>query len=139
MNASFEEKSAWIMLVSLVIIATGYHVFAAQMWANGVDILAAYVPLFTVAVVLLVTALIAGHVLAAILNRPDSEDERDKLVGLKAESNSSWLLGVGVLLAIGHMVVSTDSVLTAHILMLALFASEILKCALQVFYYRRGF
>ena len=138
MNASFEEKSVWIVLTSMLILFTGYYVVAARMWANGIDVLAAYVPLFVITVILLVVALVIAHIIAAITNRPEDSDERDKLIVWRAESNSSWVLGAGVLIAIAHMVISPDTVLTAHILLMSMIASEIMKAVMQIIYYRRG-
>ena len=139
MNASFEEKSVWIVLVTIVILYSGYYFVAAQMWADGVDTLITYVPLFAIVVIALSTVLAIAHIVAAIVSRPQGRDERDKLINWRAESNSSWVLAIGVLAAIAHMVISTDNVLTAHILLMSLIASEIIKAVLQIAYYRKGF
>ena len=138
MNASFEEKSVWIVLTSMVVLYSAYYFVAARMWANGADTLIAYVPLFVIIVIALSTVLVVAHIVAAIVSRPEGRDERDKLIGWRAESNSSWVLATGVLLAIAHMVISPDTVLTAHILLMSLIASEILKAVMQIVYYRRG-
>ncbi len=139
MNASFEEKSTWIQLVGTTLVLGGYFVVAGRMLAAGVRELPAFVPLFVVAVVVLVALLVAGHVVAAVTGRTDSGDERDRLIGWRAEARSSWLLGVGVLAAITALVLDVDRVWVAHLLLLALFLSELLRFVLQVVSYRRGF
>lgn len=138
MNASFEEKSVWIQLISLTVGMGLYFVAAGYMLYNGANILIAYMPLFAVAVAFIVAVNVAGHVIVAIANRPDDRDERDRLIAWRAESNSSWILGVGVIVAIGCMIVSVGEVWVAHLLLLSLFLAEVGKDIIQLVYYRRG-
>ncbi|MYD95946.1 MAG: hypothetical protein F4X98_00980, partial [Gammaproteobacteria bacterium] len=79
MDMSFEEKSVWIQLIGLVVGLGGYAVVAGLMLSNGVDALPAFVPVFAVAIVLVVAINVAGHVVAAISGRSDEADERDQL------------------------------------------------------------
>ena len=138
MNASFEERSVWIQLLSLLLVLGGYSYVAGHMLANGVTALPAYAAVFTVSVVLMVIVLVAGHVVMAIASRPEKRDERDRLIGWRAENYSGWLLATGVLTGITAMVVSVPNVWVAHLLLLSLFLSEMLKLVLQLVYYRRG-
>lgn len=138
MNASFEEKSVWIQLISLVVGLGAYLVVAGSMLSNGVDVLPAYGAVFMVAVGLIVAVNVVGHIVVVIVSRPEGRDERDRLIGWRAESNSSWILAAGVLIAIACMVVSVDDVWVAHLLLLSLFATEIAKDVIRLVYYRRG-
>ncbi|WP_165225353.1 hypothetical protein [Aquisphaera insulae] len=138
MNASFEEKSVWIQLVGTVVGLGAYFFVAGRMLAAGVRILPAYAPLFAVSVVLMVIFLVVGHAAVAIASRPEGRDERDRLIGWRAENNSSWLLAAGILFAITGMVFSIDNVWIAHLLLLSLFLSEVLGFILRIVYYRRG-
>ncbi len=138
MGSSFEEKSVWVQLSSMVLVLGGYFVVAGSMMAGGVNTLIAYVPLFVTAVVLMVIVLIAGHILAAITGRPEPRDERDRLIEWRAESNSSWVLAIGVLAGISCMVLGYESVWVAHLLFGSLFLSSVLGFVLQLVYYRRG-
>ena len=138
MDTSFEEKSVWIQLVSLVVGLGGYLVVAGLMLSNGVTALPPFVPVFAVAIILIVAINIAGHVVAAINGGADDADERDRLIGCRAESRSSWILGVGVIGAIMALILSVGSVWVAHLLLISLFVSEVAKEVLQIVYYRRG-
>lgn len=138
MSASFEEKSVWIQLVGTTVSLGAYFVVAAMMLVAGVTTIGAFVPLFGVAVALLVAMLVAGHVVVAVASRTSDPDERDRLVEWRAESGSAWLLATGVFLAIAGLVVAVDAVWIAHLLLVSLFASTVLKYALQLRYYRRG-
>ncbi|MCY4015162.1 MAG: hypothetical protein OXG82_20920 [Gammaproteobacteria bacterium] len=138
MDTSFEEKSVWIQLLSLVVGLGGYLVVAGLMLTNGVSALPAFVPVFAVAIVLIVVINVAGHVAAAIASRADEADERDQLIGWRAESRSSWILGLGVIGAIIALILSVGGVWVAHLLLISLFCSEAAKEVLQIVDYRRG-
>ncbi len=138
MNASFEERSVWIQLVSMSLILGGYFFVAWRMLSQGVTALPPYAFVFAVAVVLMVIVMIAGYTAVAIASRPEGRDERDRLIEWRAESNSSWLVGAGVLAGITGMVLAIPNVWIAHGLLLSLFLSTELKLVLQLVYYRRG-
>lgn len=138
MNASFEERSVWIQLVGMLLVLGGYSFVAWQMLSRGVTALPAYVAVFAVSGILMVIVIVAGHVAVAIASRPDDRDERDRLIGWRAESYSGWLVATGVLAGIAGMVLSVPNVWVAHLLLLSLFLSEVLKLVLQLVYYRRG-
>ena len=119
-----------------MLIAYG-AVAGSMLWA-GVMHIVPYVPVFAVAVALLVVLMIVGHAVAAIVGRPEGRDERDKLIVWRAESNAAWVLGVGVLAALAGLAVSINNVWIAHVLLLSLFLSEMAKLVFQIVYYRRG-
>lgn len=138
MNASFEERSVWIQLFSMVVVLGSYLVKAAGMLSDGITNIMAFVPLFFASVLLLVTVLVAGHIVAAIAGGPGSSDERDRLIGWRAESRSSWILSVGVLAAIAGLVMSIDHVWVAHLLLVSMLLTDVAKYVFQIVYYRRG-
>lgn len=138
MSASFEEKSVWVQLVATSGVLGAYFVVAGRMYAVGVRHLVPYVPLFAVAVVALVAVLVVGHIAVVVASRPEGRDERDRLIGWRAESHSGWILASGVILAIMGMIASYDDVLVAHLLLLSLLVSQVTAFVLQLVYYRRG-
>lgn len=139
MLPSFEERSVWVQLVGLGLVLGGYFASAGPMLARGVMEMAPYISVLAVCLVLLIVVQIVGHIAAAMLGGTDDEtDERDRLIGWKAEARSSWVLGAGVFGAIGALAFGVEAAWVANGLLLALFASEMLKLALQVVSYRRG-
>lgn len=138
MNASFEEKSTWITLASLIVVFGGYFVVAGRMLAAGVDEMIAFVPLLALVTVLLVVVLSGGHAVAALLRRPEPPDERDRIIGWRAEYRSSWVLGVGVLAAVFALALPIARVWIAHGLLASIFLSEVLEKSLRLIDYRRG-
>lgn len=137
-GASFEEKSVWIQLVGVSVALGGYFAVAGWMLARGITVLPAFVPLFIVSIVLLVAILAAGHIIAALVGRPEAADERDRFIEARAESRTGWILAAGVIMAIQGLVVGIEAVWVAHLLLLSLFVSELVRFALQLLYYRRG-
>lgn len=138
MGASIEEKSVWVQLVGMVVALGAYFVLAGRLLAAGVEAMPAYAALFIVATVGLVVALVAGHVVMAIVSRPEGRDERDRLIEWRAEHNSGWVQAAGVLTAVACMVVGVGNVWTANLLLLSMAASQVLSYVLRLVYYRRG-
>ena len=135
---SFEEKSVWIQLVCTLLVLGGYLATAWQMLSRGITDLPEYVPVFAGAVMLMVIVVVAGHIVVAIAKKPDGRDERDRLIEWRSESQSGWLVAAGVLAGITAMILSVPNVWVAHLLLLSLVLSEVLKFVLQLVYYRRG-
>lgn len=138
MNASFEERSAWVQLVALLLMMGGYFVGAGAIASRGETSLMSYLPLFIVAVVLLVVLMVIGHIVASVFGGAGERDERDKLIVWRAESNASWVLGAGTIAAIAGLMFEIGNVWIAHLLLVSLLLSALLKLAMQLIYYRRG-
>lgn len=138
MSTSFQEKSVWIQLIGTLLGVCIYAVLAGRMHAAGVVAVSAYMPILVAAVVLMIVLLIAGHAAAAIVSQPEERDERDRLIGWKAEARSSWLLAVGIIAAIAGVLFSIQAIWIAHTLLLSLAASTVLCYTLRLVYYRRG-
>ena len=139
MDTSFEEKSVWIQLLGLGAGFGIYFIIAAIMLADGVRFLGAYVPVFILALVVLIAILASGHFIAFILGgNPPKPDERDRLIEWRAESNASWILGAGAMMAIGAMIAGVGNVWIAHLLMHSMLLSQVAKLGFQLLYYRRG-
>ena len=138
MKKSFEEKSVWITLVSMLAIFGYYFVVAARMESAGSTAVVEFVPLFVSVVVLMVVVIVIGHIVVAIASRPEGRDERDRLIEWRAESKASWVLGVGVLAGIWSAATSVDNVWIAHLLLLFLISSEVVKSVSKLLYYHRG-
>jgi hypothetical protein len=137
-RTSFEERGAWIQLIGLLVAFGAYFFIALQLLTAGVMNVLAYAGLLVPTVVLLVVVLIAGYVVAAITGRTDGPDERDTLIEGKAERNSGWILGAGVIFAIGGLIVGVAAAWVVNLLLFALVVSEVTRTGLQIVYYRRS-
>ena len=137
-GASFEERSVWIQLISIVLGLGAYFACASVMMSHGVLAPPAYIPLFGVAVVLIVAINIVGHIAAALASRPEGPDERDRLIEWRADAKGGLILGFGVFAAIGAIAISVEPLWVAHLLLGSVFIAEVGRCSLQLWYYRRG-
>jgi hypothetical protein len=138
MNASFEERSVWIQLAAVAISLGAYFVIAWRMFTRGIDVLVPYVPLFFGAVLAMALILVIGHVVAALFGKCEAPDERDRLIHWRSESESAWVLVVGMFAALTCLVFSLSSVMVAHVLLMSLFVTQLFQFGLQIRYYRGG-
>jgi fatty acid desaturase len=139
LDTSFEEKSAWVTLLALVAVFGCYFLMAARMLSAGVTETATpFVPLFIVITVLLVIVLAVGHAAAAIVSGGDKRDERDQQIERRAESNSGWILAVGVISAVFALALPIGKAWIANGLLMSLVVSEVVNYVLRLYYYRRG-
>ncbi|PCJ51693.1 MAG: hypothetical protein COA70_13665 [Planctomycetota bacterium] len=137
-STSYEEKSVWIQLLTILAVLGAYFAQALSMLLDGNLDLAAYTWSFLGSLVVLVIVQVAGHVFTALMAKPEQADERDSLIAWKSESRSSWIMGVGILSAISAMLLEVETVWVAHLLLLSLCLSEVCKDVLQIVAYRRG-
>lgn len=138
---SFREKSAWGMMV--VLLLAGIYYFKRVIGVS-IEQGAAAPPslrfLLTYIVAVVILSIIVNIIVAA--SNPDEAeapaDEREKLVLAKAGHLSGIVLGVGVVSALWHYSVNQDGHLMFHIAFGSLMVSQVTEYALQVFYLRRG-
>ena len=146
MNLSFQEKSLWVMLASLVFgfgfyfaNAFGAHAeLAAHAPGQSADLMAPYVGLFIAAVILLVVVSVAGHVVIALAERNPQTDERDRLIALKGTSYASYVLATGVFLALTAAVFTPGNFVFTHVLLAFWVLAELVAIGSQLVMHRRG-
>ncbi|MDX2017738.1 MAG: hypothetical protein SFY95_08895 [Planctomycetota bacterium] len=138
MNASYQEKSVWVQLASLLVGLGAYFVFAGRLLLAGEREMSAFAGLSIAAVVAMVVLLVVGHALAAIGPRPEPSDERDRVISWRSEYRSSWINVAGVLGAVTAMALGVESVWTANVLLLALALAEVVGLVLRLVAYRWG-
>lgn len=155
MDMSFKEKSAWISLLSTVLIF-GYYFFQLLGLGNlpSDEVKQAVATLAVKTVVLIAVVEAVFHAMLAATNRKAAEmgaDERDNLIALKANNYGYTVLVIGVIFGLGHMVIvefnpqfTSESslqipMLKSHILLFSLILSEVVRFAGQVLLYRRGY
>lgn len=135
---SFKEKSIWISLVTTILIF-GYYFLRIFQMANNEEATHTEIAVFFISVIVLIVIVeTILHILLAIFHRPEAEDERDRLIELKATRNAYYLLVAGVFTAIVGFVVSAAPILVAHIILFFFILAETGAFITQLFYYRRG-
>jgi hypothetical protein len=127
---STREKTAWISLVTTVLVWVPYFWFFAP--APGMA-----TPVLTAAIVVQVLLQIGAHVVLRVRRAP--KDERDSAIDLAALRNAYWVVLVALALPIfAPPLWSAGRTPTAQVLLACLVLGELARFGTQVTGYRRG-
>ncbi len=138
MNKSFHEKSIWISLATISLIFGYYFVRVFKMVSQDqINVVESIVLLISVIVMVIVVEVVF-HIILALRARPQIQDERDRLIELKATRNAYFVLVFGIFLPIACIAASVRPFIVAHVIMFVFVLSEIAQFLSQLFYYRRG-
>jgi hypothetical protein len=133
---TFQEKSLWLVFVSLV-GAFGFYV-ATVFPTDATDVMPHQVVLFVLAIVMLVIAQILGHALIAIADRRTETDERDRLFELKGTRNAAYVLATGVFTSLCLALLIPGNFVFTHVLLGFWVLAQLVETGSQLFLYRRG-
>lgn len=138
---SFREKSAWITLITLIVLTLFYLTHLPPPWflnpPSGFmfHVLVAGVGAFVVIE-------IVAHVIVAIRAPRDAKaprDERERLIALKATSIAAYvyaILSLGSVFTVIHL--GANEIGVAFCVFLSFILAEIVNYAARIVYYRRG-
>lgn len=115
---SFLEKSAWITVVTLVIVYGQYFFWLGSGYAAGtpVPLEATLRPLITTTVLWIVTLVIGHAVIGGFSGRGETGqgDERDRLIEMKASQPTAVVMGFGLFGIIAMAYAGIDRALIVH-------------------------
>jgi hypothetical protein len=135
---SFKEKSIWISLIATALIFGYYAIRVFQIETNQ-NVGHAEMVLFTLTIIIsIIVVEIVSHILLAIAHRPETADERDEAIELKATRIAYFLLVIGVFAAVGQFWFSPTPPFICHILLFSFILAEIASDITRLVYYRRG-
>lgn len=146
MDLTFKEKSTWGLLLGIVLVSVYYFPQAFDA-VNGAAGSWRLVGLSIAGVIALIAIEIVYHVIIAAVSPSETgEDERDKLIDLKAERAAGFALGFILFWIVGRIIATTampelgePSVLMVAVWILAaITASEVVKLLAVIAYYRVG-
>jgi hypothetical protein len=147
---SFQEKS---VIVSLLTSTVVYAVFAVLVWqryrAGSFDtdsVLVFWGRALLILIGLQIIFQVVAQILLAIFHTivtgeeedPSFEDERDKLIELKATRNQFVMFGAGVLLATAALAFGLSVTVMFVTLIAFLIIAELFSSVSKLVYYRRG-
>lgn len=131
----FQEKSAWVMSVALLAGGAFYIKSVAAASAALGNLAPPNMPsLLTYTIILIVLAVI-GHIVIAALAPEDANeatDERERRTNERAGHLSGYVLGVGVLLALGLYLFTYDGNIMFYVLFGSLMLSQLVEYGLQI-------
>ncbi len=148
-NMPFREKSAWIQLISAVVVWVYYFRTVALALAAGRDV--HFVSLFVGCIVGLVLLQIVLSIVAALFALRDAKapsDERENLIALKSARIAFIVLNIGIItLALAGPlfakpllpgVADAGMIVMVNGILLAMVIAELVRCASQIVYFRLG-
>ena len=147
---SFQEKSAWGLLIGLVAVSVFYFPAAFSV-VETIESAGSGVPLIALIIagtIALVVIEVVYHTVIAAWSPKDAgvSDERDRLIDLKSERNAGFVLGFSLFWLIGWILAQSvfeaypvpQPLAIAVYIMLAITVSEVAKLGSQIWYYRIG-
>jgi len=145
-SLSFHEKSAIGTLIALWFIGIFYFHSVWDLWQAGQLHPASMTALATVLVILLVVILVGYHIVIALIQKPQIDDERDRLVAWRAGNISGLVLGIAVISIVSHILIGgvfgstlvQSPMLIANALIAAVFLATVVELVLTLVFYRRG-
>jgi hypothetical protein len=135
-GASFQQKSATLMLLTLAVV---YPVYVVMTWRLP----ALTVPLFLGSAVLITVVAIVGHMAIALLHVPLDEvntaaDERDHAAVRYGAQRAYYVLGLGMWGVPAVSFFQRNMLVVANVAFVFIVVAEIVKYASIVRYYGRG-
>jgi len=137
----FREKSAWISMLSMLVIYGFYFGTLVATTAAPQSGNLAYGLTLVQTVVVLIVAQVALHIAVAIHKPTEAQlprDEREKLIDLKATRIAFYGLASGVVVACLFGSLNPPVFFNTNSLLLILVTSEIVRSGSQIIYYRLG-
>jgi len=144
MDMTFQEKSAWGLLIGIGLVSFFYFPAAFDI-ADSAPHPSALIGISIAGVIALIVIEATYHaVIAGSSGSDGSMDERDAMIDMRSERNSGYVLAVGLFWLVGHIVAThslaeTEPVgaLTVAVwILFVLTASEVAKLIFQIWDYR---
>lgn len=135
----FQEKSAWIMSLALLIGGALYFGVVAVMSAASNQLAPPILPIVVVYTVILVIVAILGHVVIAAMSPKDANaplDERDRRILDRAGHVSGYVFGVGVVLSLGLYLLFYSGNALFYGVFASLMIGQLAEYAIRIFLYR---
>ena len=140
---SFREKSAWITLITLVLMSL--------LWAThfpwGRDFTLAPEPnpfvfhALVLATISFVVIVVVAHIVVAVLAPREANaraDEREQLIGLKATRLGAYAYVALSMSSVFLIHLGANEIGLAYFLVVSLVVAEAVSCAARIVYHRRG-
>ena len=135
----FHEKSAWVMVLGLLVTSFLYFSKVISMSYGG-SIVPPNLPALLVYTVILVVIAVVGHILIASFSTKEANarlDERERQIFTKAGYFSGNVFGFGVVFSLAVYLFSHSGHLLFYMAFASLVLSQVLEYVLQIYFYRR--
>jgi hypothetical protein len=139
---AFLERSIVVQIVSILLV---YGFFGARLWgfwdqppmsfaAAGAIMVFALIGI----TICMIIINIAAHIALAFYARPETPDERDRVIGLRGSRNAYGVLAVGVWCVLYLAITGVPHGALLYAIMGAFALAELVRLGSQLVYYRLG-
>ncbi|MCX7552268.1 hypothetical protein OS175_00130 [Marinicella sp. S1101] len=138
---SFQEKSAWVMVVGLVVSTVLYAFLVYVMSSAAGQLVPLHIPVLVAFTVVLTLIAVVGHIVIAIFSPKEANaraDEREQRIIDKSGYLSSNVLGFGVITSLMVYLFFYNGELLFYGVFGSLIVAQILEYMLQIYYQRRA-
>lgn len=138
---SFQEKSAWIMLVGLAVSTVLYTYVVYVMSSAAGQLVPPNIPVLVAFTVVQTLIAVVGHIVIAIISPKEANakmDEREQRIIDKSGYLSSNVLGFGVITSLMVYLFFYSGELLFYGVFGSLIVAQILEYMLQIYYQRRA-
>jgi len=144
MDMTFQEKSAWGLLISIGLVSFFYFPAAFDI-ADSASHPSALAGISIAGVIALVIIEAIYHsVIAGSSGSGGSMDERDAMIDMRSERNAGYVLAIGLFWLVGHIIAThslaekepVGALTIAVWILFTLTASEVAKLIFQIWDYR---
>ena len=135
----FQEKSAWTMSAALLIGSILYTAAVFQTSSEIGRLAPPSLSLIGAYTVALIVVAIVGHIVAASSAPSEANtppDERDRLISIRADAVSAYVLAVGIGLSLGGYLVREHGDFLFYGALASLIVSQASKYIAQIAFYR---
>ncbi|UTF58967.1 hypothetical protein [Gilvimarinus sp. DA14] len=135
---SFQEKSAWVMLLALMLTAALYF-YSVLTLSTAEGLAPPLLPTLVVYTVVLVVIAIVGHIAAALMAPKEANaavDEREKQIADRAESQAGRVMGFLLMLSLLVYLFTYSGHLLFYSVFASLIIGQVAEYLLQIFYFR---
>ena len=138
-DMSFREKGAWVTCLALVGVFTPFFWNSWQQFTGARDSAAAITTAFALLVLFVVVEIVAHAALAMLSPREarTPQDERERLIELRATFIAFQVLVVGALAAVAVIHATPSAWVMQQVLLFAIVVAELAKYAAQIVLFRR--
>jgi hypothetical protein len=140
---SFREKSAWITLITLVLLSLAWATHFP--WGRDFTLAPDSNPFVFHALLLatlsFVVIVVVAHVVVAVLAPREANtraDEREQLIGLKATRLGAYTYAALSMSSVFLIHLGANEIGLAYFLVASLVIAEIVNCSARIIYHRRG-
>lgn len=139
---SFREKSAWITLITLVVLTVIFAVHIPPPYSLAPEPSPFMFEVLVRAIIAFVIVVTLAHIVVAVRAPKEAQapkDERERQISLRATAISAYVYAFLSLSSIFTIHFGANQFGVGYLVFLSFIAAEIVNYGLRVFFFRRGF